>query len=64
MFGAITILFGVFMYKNSYNYWLIIGYIIIIALNIYHIYSLIMRIISGYLPMLNEILDNIKLKLL
>ncbi|EAR89944.2 transmembrane protein, putative (macronuclear) [Tetrahymena thermophila SB210] len=47
--SAASILIGVFIYDNSYNYLVIIGFIMLIILNAWYIISLVIKILSGYI---------------
>ena len=41
------ILLGLFIYKNNYDYWILIGFIIVIIINIYNLIKMIILIFSG-----------------
>lgn len=45
---AISVLLGIFLYENEFNYFVYTAFTIIIAINIWFILYMIIRIIRGY----------------
>lgn len=62
--SATTILTAVFISQIAYEYFLIIGIIIIITINVYFIILLIQQIIGSYSSKFTEIVDDLKINIL
>ncbi|KAL4466620.1 hypothetical protein ABPG73_015191 [Tetrahymena malaccensis] len=47
--SAASILIGVFIYSNPYSYFVIIGFVLLIIINVWYIAYLLIKILSGYI---------------
>ena len=61
--SALTILIGIFMYRNPFDYQIILGALIMVAINVYFILKLIRILLSFYTEKIENVLDDIKMKI-
>ena len=61
--NALTILIGIFMYKNPFDYQIIIGAIIIIIINVYFILKVVKNLLNFYTEKIENAFDEIKMKI-
>ena len=61
---ALSMLLGLFIIQNPFDYWIIIAFIIMGGINVYFILLIVLRILKLLTPNLVDTLDKLKAKLI